>query len=159
MKQIPPRLLLNPIHCLSLGFGAGTVSKAPGTAGTVVGILAYLLLQELALEYYLGIVFLLYMVGIWMCAYTANILQRHDHPAIVWDEIVGYLVTMILAPSGWLWIFVGFILFRIFDIWKPWPINLVDKQLKGGHGIMADDLLAGIFSLTVMQIIAYILYR
>ena len=157
MNQIDKKLLLNPIHLLSLGFGSGCTPKAPGTMGTLVGVLFYLPLQLLAWPYYLAVLLLLCLAGIWLCGRTASALGVHDHPAIVWDEIVGYLLTMVAAPSGWGWIALGFVLFRIFDIWKPWPIGLLDKQLKGGFGVMADDLLAGIFSLTIMQIIAYTL--
>jgi len=157
MKLINGKLLLNPVHFLALGFGTGCVPKAPGTVGTLAGVLLYLLVQDLPWVYYLSLVCLLYLVGIWICSYTAKALGVHDHPAIVWDEIVGYLVTMFCAPTGWLWIIGGFVLFRIFDIWKPWPIRLLDKHVKGGNGVMVDDLLAGIFSLTVIQIIAYIL--
>jgi len=157
MKFIHGKLLRDPIHFLALGFGTGCVPKAPGTAGTLAGVLVYLIVQGLPWVYYLALVGLLYLMGVWICAYTAKALGAHDHPAIVWDEIVGYLVTMFLAPAGWLWIIAGFILFRLFDIWKPWPIRWLDKQVKGGNGIMVDDLVAGIFSLTVIQIIAYIL--
>ena len=157
MNQIDKKLLLNPIHLLSLGFGSGCTPKAPGTMGTLVGVLFYLPLQLLAWPYYLAVLLLLCLAGIWLCGRTASALGVHDHPAIVWDEIVGYLLTMVAAPSGWGWIALGFVLFRIFDIWKPWPIGLLDKQLKGGFGVMADDLLAGIFSLSIMQIIAYTL--
>ena len=93
-----------------------------------------------------------------MCSYTTRALNTDDHPAIVWDEIVGYLITMFYAPSQWWWIVIGFILFRIFDIFKPWPVNLADKRVKGGLGVMLDDIIAGIYSLTIIQIIAYILY-
>jgi phosphatidylglycerophosphatase A len=79
----------------------------------------------------------------------------HDHSGIVWDEIVGYLVTMYLAPSGWEWIIIGFLLFRFFDIAKPWPIGLADRKLKGGFGIMVDDVIAGIFAFAVMQLILF----
>ena len=79
----------------------------------------------------------------------------HDHKGIVWDEIVGYLITMIAAPKGWLWIIIGFVLFRLFDILKPWPISVADKQLKGGFGIMIDDVLAGIAAFVILHIIAY----
>lgn len=157
MNEIDKKLLLNPIHFLSLGFGSGCAPKAPGTMGTLVGVLFYLPLQMLAWPYYLAVLLLLCLAGIWLCGRTASVLGVHDHPAIVWDEIVGYLLTMVAAPSGWGWIALGFVLFRIFDIWKPWPIGLLDKELKGGFGVMADDLLAGIFSLTIMQTIAYTL--
>jgi phosphatidylglycerophosphatase A len=121
-------------------------------------VILYLILYKLAWFYYLALVILLFLIGIWICGVTARALNVHDHPSIVWDEIVGYLVTMIFAPAGWGWILLGFVLFRIFDIFKPWPINLLDKHLKGGIGIMIDDLVAGIFSLTLLQLIAYILY-
>lgn len=157
MRTIPLTLLRHPVHLLSLGFGSGCAPKAPGTMGTLVGVLFYLPLQVLALPYYVGVVMFVSLIGIWLCGQTARALGVHDHPGIVWDEIAGFLLTMVAAPSGWGWIALGFVLFRIFDIWKPWPIGLLDKQLKGGLGVMADDLLAGIFSLTIMQIIAYTL--
>jgi phosphatidylglycerophosphatase A len=81
----------------------------------------------------------------------------HDHPGIVWDEIVGYLVTMALAPAGWLWIVIGFVLFRLFDIVKPWPIRWLDKHVHGGFGIMLDDLLAGLFAAAVLQGVVFFL--
>jgi phosphatidylglycerophosphatase A len=157
MKPISIKLLANPVHLFSLGFGSGYFPKAPGTMGTVVGVLLYLLLYKLDMFNYLALVTLLFVFGIWICGETARELKVHDHPAIVWDEIVGYLVTMAYAPPGWTWLVLGFVLFRLFDIFKPWPINLLDKRLKGGLGIMLDDLLAGIFSLTLLNIIAYIL--
>ena len=157
MQQIPMRFLLNPVHFLAIGFGSGCIPKAPGTMGSFVGILLYLIFQDLYWLYYLGLVLVMFSIGIWICDYTVRALDVPDHPAIVWDEIVGYLVTMIHAPSGWYWIFLGFILFRLFDIFKPWPIGFLDKHIKGGVGIMLDDVLAGIFSLTLVQLIAYIL--
>ena len=157
MNQIDKKLLLHPVHFLSLGFGSGCAPKAPGTMGTLVGVLFYLPLQLLAWPYYLAVLVILMLAGIWMCGRTATALGVHDHPAIVWDEITGFLLTMLFAPKSWQWILLGFVLFRIFDIWKPWPIRLLDKQLEGGFGVMADDLLAAIFSLTIIQIIAYTL--
>ena len=99
----------------------------------------------------------MFVAGIWLCGRSADRLGVHDHPAIVWDEIVGYLITMLLAPTGWVWILLGFILFRIFDIWKPWPIRWLDKQVRGGAGIMLDDVLAAVFAMIFLQIIAYLL--
>ncbi len=157
MQKISARLLLNPVHFISLGFGTGLSPRAPGTVGTIAGIVIYLLIEGMPLLYYLSLVFLLYLAGIRLCACTAQVLGAHDHPAIVWDEIVGFLITMTFAPEGWQWIITGFVLFRLFDIWKPWPIGWVDRHLQGGHGIMADDLLAGIFALTILEIIVYIL--
>jgi phosphatidylglycerophosphatase A len=159
MKKPPVKLLLNPVHFCSLGFGTGYSPKAPGTMGTLAGLLVYLLVQDLDLVYYLVMTLGFLVTGIFMCRYTTDALKVDDHPAIVWDEIVGYLITMCYAPAGWWWPLLGFVLFRIFDILKPWPINLADKQLKGGIGIMLDDVIAGIYSLAIMQIISYILYR
>jgi len=84
-------------------------------------------------------------------------LATPDHPGIVWDEIVGYLITMFLAPKGWLWIILGFILFRLFDIFKPFPISWFDQRISGGLGIMADDWLAGLFGWFVLQVFAMLL--
>ena len=149
--------LKNPIHLLSLGFGTGYMPKSPGTAGTLVGVIIYLPLQSLDWIYYLAIVVALFLLGVWICESTAASLGVHDHPAIVWDEIVGYLFTMLAAPAGWVWIVLGFCLFRLFDIWKPWPIRLLDKSVHGGFGIMLDDIVAAIFSFIILQIIAYLL--
>ena len=83
-------------------------------------------------------------------------LGAHDHSGIVWDEFAGYFITMIAAPAGWVWILVGFALFRLFDIWKPWPISILDKQVDGGFGIMIDDIVAGFFALICLQLSYYL---
>ncbi|NIQ12845.1 MAG: phosphatidylglycerophosphatase A [Candidatus Dadabacteria bacterium] len=142
---------------MALGFGTGCVPKLPGTTGTLVGILFYWPLQNLDWPIYIGTVLVLFLLGIWLCGKTATNLGVHDHPAIVWDEIVGYLVTMTMVPPGWLWVIAGFLLFRLFDIWKPWPIRWVDKRVQGGFGIMLDDVLAAIYALLILQITAYLL--
>jgi phosphatidylglycerophosphatase A len=103
------------------------------------------------------IVALLALAGITICGQAASRLGVHDHPGIVWDEIVGYLVTMAFAPSGWLWIGLGFVLFRLFDIVKPWPIRWCDRQVGGGLGIMLDDLLAGVLSAALLQLLVVFL--
>ncbi len=152
---LPPGFLKNPIHFLALGFGSGCLPKIPGTAGTVVGVLVYLPIMHLHWALYIGITMSLLIVGIGLCGATAKALQVHDHQAIVWDEIVGFLVTMALVPVDWRLIILGFILFRVFDISKPWPINLIDHSLPGGLGIMLDDVLAGLFALAILQTIVY----
>lgn len=159
MKKPPIKLLVNPVHFCSFGFGTGYSPYAPGTLGTVAGVLIYMFIQDLAIIHYLLVTLIFFVSGIMMCGYTTKALEIDDHPAIVWDEVVGYLITMCYAPSGWWWIVAGFVLFRFFDILKPWPVSLADKRIKGGIGIMLDDIIAGIYSLTIMQIIAYILYR
>lgn len=148
---------VNPVHFFAFGFGAGTLPKAPGTWGTLMAVPLYLALQDLSLLQYLGIVFVMAAVGVWICEVTASDLGVTDPPGIVWDEMVGYLITMFAAPKGWLWVILGFGLFRLFDIWKPWPISRIDEQVKGGLGIMADDWIAGFFGFLVLQLMLGIL--
>ena len=148
-------ILQDPVHWLAFGFGSGCSPWAPGTFGTLAAIPIYLLLQATSLWMYLLITTLMFLIGIWLCGETTKKLGVHDHSGIVWDEIVGYLVTMIAAPQGWLWIVTGFVLFRIFDILKPWPISIADKRISGGFGIMIDDIIAGIFAFTSLQLILH----
>jgi phosphatidylglycerophosphatase A len=149
---LSPRLLRHPAGFAAFGFGSGLVPVAPGTAGTLVAVPLYLLLRELPLAGYLAVIALLFLVGVPVCAHAARQLGVHDHPAIVWDEIVGYLVTMSAAPPGLVWIIAGFVLFRCFDILKPWPIRWCDRRVPGGFGIMLDDLLAGVISAGLLQL-------
>jgi phosphatidylglycerophosphatase A len=113
----------------------------------------YLLLQHLQPGLYIGLFGLLFLAGIPICSYVDRQMDVHDHPGIVWDEIVGYLVTMTFAPAGWVWVVTGFVLFRVFDIAKPWPIRWCDRQVSGGLGIMLDDLLAGVAAAMVLQLV------
>ena len=144
-------ILANPIHLLAFGFGAGLSPKAPGTMGTVVAVLIYLVLPNMPHIIYAGLILLSFVFGIWICGKTAEDLGVHDHGGIVWDEFVGYWITMFMAPSGLFWVLLGFVLFRLLDIFKPWPIKWADKELAGGLGIMLDDVLAGIMAALCMQ--------
>ena len=144
-------ILANPIHLLAFGFGAGLSPKAPGTVGTVVAVLIYLVLPSMQPVIYAGLILLSFVFGIWICGKTSEDLGVHDHGGIVWDEFVGYWVTMFMAPSGLFWVLLGFVLFRLLDIFKPWPIKWADKELAGGLGIMLDDVLAGIMAALCMQ--------
>lgn len=146
----------NPAHLLAFGLGAGAAPKAPGTAGTLVAVPLYLLVSGLPLWAYLAITVAAFLAGIWICGLTAEDLGTHDHPGIVWDEVVGFLVTMTAAPAGWAWLVSGFALFRGFDILKPWPIHWLDARVGGGLGIMLDDLAAGLFAFAVLQGIAWL---
>jgi phosphatidylglycerophosphatase A len=146
----------NPVHLLAFGLGSGAVPKAPGTAGTVAAIPLYLLLQPLAWWIYLLMTAVLFLAGIWLCGRTSRDLGVHDHGGIVWDEWVGLLVTLWLAPSGWIWLLAGFVLFRLFDILKPWPIGWLDRRIGGGLGIMLDDLLAGFYGFALLQLGVYL---
>ena len=137
-------ILCNPIFLLAFGFGSGFAPKAPGTAGTLLAVLIHLILVNLPPWIHGTIIFAAFFIGIWVCGRTAEYLGVHDHEGIVWDEFAGYWVMMFLVPSNWLWVSFGFVLFRILDIFKPWPISVVDRQVGGGLGIMLDDLLAGV---------------
>jgi len=149
--RLSAQLLHDPVHFLALGFGSGLSPMAPGTFGTLAAVPIYLLLQSLSLPIYIAITVLLFVIGIVICDVSARKLGVHDHPGIVWDEVVGYLVTMIAAPVGWYWVLLGFVLFRLFDILKPWPIRFIDRHVEGGLGIMLDDLLAGLMAALLLQ--------
>lgn len=155
-NQVPASVWRNPLHLVAFGFGSGAAPVAPGTFGTLVGVLLYLLLQHLHWSSYLLIVVVAFFVGIQICGRTAKDIGVHDHPGIVWDEIAGYWVAMLAAPKGWWWVVAGFLLFRLFDIVKPWPISWADKRLEGGFGIMFDDLLAGIYACLCLQLGVYL---
>jgi phosphatidylglycerophosphatase A len=156
-EPVAARYLLNPSCLVALGFGSGLFPVAPGTAGTLAAIPLYLLLKDLPLTVYLAVVVVLLLGGILVCGYTAECLGVHDHPAIVWDEVVGFLITMTAVPAGWLWVAAGFVLFRLFDVLKPWPIGWLDRRVHGGTGIMLDDVIAGVFAAIVLQVVVYFL--
>jgi phosphatidylglycerophosphatase A len=153
----PHHLLRDPLHLISLGFGSGCAAIMPGTVGTLIGVLLYLPLASLPLPWYLGCCGLGFALGIPLCTRTGKALGVSDHPAIVWDEVIGYLVTMIALPFQWQWMLAGFVMFRLLDIAKPWPIGWLDRQIKGGLGVMLDDLAAGLIGLSLLNIILYLL--
>ncbi|QTR49808.1 phosphatidylglycerophosphatase A family protein [Candidatus Thiothrix anitrata] len=155
-KHLARTVLTSPVHFLAFGFGSGLSPKAPGTVGTLAAIPLYLLLMNLPLTGYLLAVLLISVAGIWICGESSRRLGVHDHGGIVWDEFAGFLLTMTAAPQSWAWIVLGFALFRLFDIWKPWPVRVADRQLHGGLGIMLDDILAGIYAWLVLQAVAYV---
>jgi phosphatidylglycerophosphatase A len=157
MSAVPPSVFRNPVHFLAFGFGSGAAPVAPGTFGTLAAVPLYLLLAQLPLGAYLLALVVLFGVGIWLCEKTAQDLGVHDHGGIVWDEFVGYWITMVAAPPGWLWLVIGFVLFRLFDILKPFPISWLDRHIKGGLGIMVDDAVAGTFAWLVLQLASSIL--
>ncbi len=156
-NKIQAHQLRSPVVFLATGFGSGLSSIAPGTLGTLVAIpfAAVLMLAPEPLQWIVPIV--AFVLGIPLCSACTARLDVHDHPGIVWDEIVGYFITMFMVPKTWLWLLFGFVLFRLFDIWKPWPISVADKRLKGGLGIMLDDVIAGLFALIIIQITLYLL--
>jgi len=156
--KIPAKIVFtNPINFLAFGFGSGLTPKAPGTFGTLACIPLYWLIADFQLTHYLAICLFVSIIGIFICGYTSKQLKVHDHPGIVWDEFAGYLITMIGISFSWVNVLLGFILFRLFDILKPWPINSLDKRVTGGFGIMIDDVLAGLFALGCLHLILYLI--
>lgn len=149
----PRNIIFHPVHFLSLGLGSGLSPFAPGTMGTIIAVLLYIPLSLLAQTEYIVVLVIAGAIGIYLCQQTSDALGVEDHPGIVWDEFVGYWITMLFAPPGWEWILVGFVLFRLFDIWKPWPIRVIDHKVKGGLGIMLDDVLAGVYALVILQLL------
>ncbi len=156
-SKISVSALATPAGFLAIGAGTGLAPRAPGTVGTILGI-PLVLVMPTALLPYLLVLGVLALVGIWCCDRCASELGVHDHPGIVWDEIVGYAVTMIAAPRGLFPLLLGFALFRLFDILKPWPISVLDARLQGGLGIMADDILAGVFAAIALQLLLHVIY-
>ncbi len=155
-KVTKAQLLANPANFLALGAGSGLAPFAPGTFGTIAAIpLAVLMPNNLAI--YTLVIVVLFIAGVWLCDSCANNLGVHDHPAIVFDEWVGYLITMIAVPRSIWFLALGFALFRLFDVLKPWPIGMADKRVSGGLGIMVDDVIAGVFAAVSMQLIIFLL--
>ena len=150
----PKITIKTPWQFLASGFGAGLSPIAPGTMGTLAAMpLWFLMATYLPLAGYLAVTIIAFIVGITICQRASDELGVHDHGGIVWDEFVGLWITMICAPISLPSAILGFILFRIFDVLKPWPIKFIDEKIEGGFGIMFDDVLAGIFALICMQII------
>lgn len=146
--------LANPVHLLALGLGSGLSPKMPGTVGTLASIPLVAALSHFAnLSSYLAFTAIACIVGIWLCGKTAEDMGVHDDASIVWDEIAGMLLTMIAVPLTWQTLMAGFLLFRVFDIAKPWPISYCDKQLHGGVGIMLDDILAGVAACACLHVL------
>jgi phosphatidylglycerophosphatase A len=148
--------LRDPVHLLALGFGAGLAPFAPGTFGSVVGLAFALAIAPLGLAWNLLAVVLAVGAGVWICGESARRLGVHDHPAIVWDEVAGMMIAMLAAPPQWWGAPLAFVLFRVFDIAKPWPIREIDHGMRGGAGIMLDDVLAGVFAAVGVMFVGYI---
>jgi phosphatidylglycerophosphatase A len=143
---------------IATGFYSGYLPKAPGTWGSLVGLLLFYLLHTLSLPVYLAVVAGLFVVGSFAAGEAEKILDNRDPGVVVIDEIVGMLIAMIAVPATTLNMAIGFILFRIFDIAKPFPVNLFDQRFHGGPGIMLDDVVAGIYSLIILQLFLYLVF-
>lgn len=152
-----PTLMRDPVHLVAFGFGSGLSPWAPGTFGTLIAIPIVLFVMQFGFAVHLAFAILAAIFGIFVCGESARRLGVHDHPGIVWDEITGFAVTMLTVPANLYSVVAGFALFRLFDIWKPWPIREADHSLSGGLGIMLDDIIAGIFAAAILLAIRYIL--
>jgi len=156
--RVALRTLLDPVHFFAFGFGAGLAPRAPGTAGSVVGIVIAWWLLPVPFHVRVAIVLVTFAAGIWVCGESARRLNEHDHPGIVLDEIVAVLAaTLVMAERSLLGLLLVFVLFRIFDIAKPWPIRDVDHRLGGGLGIMLDDLIAALYAAVGLAVIRALL--
>tara|TARA_Y100000389_G_scaffold201396_1_gene244026 strand:+ start:2812 stop:3303 length:492 start_codon:yes stop_codon:yes gene_type:complete len=154
MKKPTQRLtrivISDPVHFFAFGFGVGLIKFAPGTFGSILGVILFWLTIDFGIYIQLGITVIASLAGVWICGESARRIGLHDHKGIVWDEIVGMYLTLLAATFsifGWV---VAFICFRLIDILKPWPINLIDKKIKGGIGIMLDDLVAALYSIIML---------
>lgn len=143
--------IMYPSHFLGFGFGSGLIPVMPGTMGSLAAIPVILLMSYLPLIAYIMVTIFAAIMGVFICQKVSDDLGVHDHGAIVWDEIVGMMIVFIAVPISWHSLFLGFVLFRIFDIFKPWPISYLDKNVHGGWGIMVDDLVAGLLSLVCLH--------
>ena len=144
--------LTNPVHFLALGLGSGLIHPAPGTWGSLVGlIIGVLLLPHIGNISFAILTALSFVLGCYLCQKTADDMGVHDHGSIVWDEFVGVWICLLFVPEiNWLWCFSVFVLFRLFDILKPYPIKFFDKKLESGFGIMIDDVFAAIYAVIVI---------
>jgi phosphatidylglycerophosphatase A len=144
------KVLTDPVNFVAFGFGTGLAPFAPGTVGSLLGVLLAWLLLDIGLVAQVIVAVAICLAGIWICGESARRIGVHDHGGIVWDEICGMYVTLLVAPSqvsAWI---LGFLLFRAFDIVKPWPIRDLDHRLGGGTGIMLDDLVAALYALVLL---------
>lgn len=151
-------MLTHPAGWIASGLGVGLSPRAPGTVGSFAALIPWWLwLRHQDLALYLGVLVLAFGIGIWAANWVIARTRIEDPSVVVWDEFVGQWIALLLAPAGWQWVLGGFALFRLFDIWKPWPVRWADRKLHGGVGAMLDDVLAGVYAFLVLQAIALLL--
>jgi len=159
--QIEIKFLFRPVHFLALGLGSGMSRVAPGTFGTAAALiifwLTHWLFGPINWVVFLAVLIATAIIGIYLCGKTATDLGVHDHGGIVWDEFVGFWMSMFLIPVTWQWLLAAFLLFRFFDIVKPWPIKWADQKVSGGLGIMLDDLIAAGYVLAILHLVKWVL--
>ncbi len=150
-------VLTDPVHFLAFGFGTGLAPFAPGTFGSIPGVILFWLTLEFGLYVQLSVAAALVISGIWISGESARRIGVHDHGGIVWDEIAGMYITLLVAPLnviGWI---LAFVLFRVMDIVKPWPIRDLDHRIGGGVGIMLDDLVAALYAALLLGLYRWLM--
>jgi phosphatidylglycerophosphatase A len=156
-KSLARQVLSDPVHILAFGFGTGLAPWAPGTVGSLVGVALAWFTRDLGLIPQIGVLLAVILAGIPICGVSARRLGIHDHGGIVWDEIAGMYAVLLVAPmTVWGWV-LAFGLFRAFDIVKPWPIRDLDHRLKGGLGIMLDDLVAALYAALLLGFVGWLM--
>ena len=145
--------LATPAGFIAFGFGSGLSSFAPGTVGTIAAVPLAYLLKMLPAAWFWPVLLIFFLLGIHVCDVSSKRLGKHDPGGIVWDEMVAFWLTVAFVPLAWQWWLAAFALFRFFDIFKPWPIRLVEKRFGGGLGIMLDDIVAAIYAMMVLTCI------
>ena len=151
------KVMTDPVNFLAFGFGTGLAPIAPGTFGSLPGVLLFWLTMDFGLYVQLGVAAALVVSGVWICGESARRIGVHDYGGIVWDEIAGMYVTLLAAPVslvGWV---LAFVLFRITDIVKPWPIRDLDHRIEGGLGIMLDDLVAALYAALLLGLYRWLM--
>ena len=149
---------MSPARVIATGFGVGLVPIAPGTAGTLAAWPLGWWLAGLPMEIVLPVILVLFLVGVWACGVTGRQLGVADHRSMVWDEVVAFLLVLAVLPRALDWQAAGFVLFRAFDIAKPWPIHAFEERYKGGFGVMGDDILAAGYTLMVLAAMSRVLF-
>ena len=148
-------VLTHPAGWFASGFGAGLSPVAPGTVGSAVALVPYFWLRDLPIAGYFAVVALVFALGIAASSVVVARIRLEDPGVIVVDEFVGLWLALAFAPHDWRWVAVGFVLFRIFDVWKPWPVSWADRSVGGGLGVMLDDAHAGVMAGAVLAALAY----
>ena len=155
--ELVGKVVRDPVHWLAFGFGTGLAPFAPGTFGSLPAILLWWVLpKDPVLQ--VAVALVAFVAGIWICGESARRIGVHDHGGIVWDEIVGMFLVLLVIPPEPAWILAAFVLFRLFDIWKPWPIRDLDHRLHGGLGIMLDDVIAALYAAVILGISRQIVF-
>jgi phosphatidylglycerophosphatase A len=156
-QNLARTVLTDPVNFAAFGFGTGLAPFAPGTFGSIPGLILFWLTLDFGIYVQLGVAAAIAVAGVWICGESARRIGVHDHGGIVWDEIVGMYVTLFLAPVSVVGFVLAFVLFRIMDIVKPWPIRDLDHRIHGGLGIMLDDLVAALYAAVLLALYAWLM--